>query len=160
MVSYTNHLDKTSFVSTQVASIVNKIFIPLYDNKQLTKSYLIVLLKLKTLVIFLKISLVFKLSRVIYTNRHKKWIICLFRVLQGNNLSECVITRFIYTYILSNVEINVAYDLFWISRVRVMMFNATFNNISVILWQSVLLVEETGVPWEIQRPVTSHWQMN
>jgi hypothetical protein len=26
------------------------------------------------------------------------------------------------------------------------MFNATFNNISVISWQSVLLVEETGVP--------------
>ena len=25
-----------------------------------------------------------------------------------------------------------------------MMFNATFNNISVISWQSVLLVEETG----------------
>ena len=30
--------------------------------------------------------------------------------------------------------------------VRVMVFNATFNNISVILWQSALLVEETGVP--------------
>jgi len=29
-----------------------------------------------------------------------------------------------------------------------MVFNATFNNISVILWQSVLLVEETGVPRE------------
>jgi hypothetical protein len=27
-----------------------------------------------------------------------------------------------------------------------MVFNTTFNNISVILWQSVLLVEETGVP--------------
>ena len=27
----------------------------------------------------------------------------------------------------------------------VMVFNATFNNISVISWQSVLLVEETGV---------------
>ena len=26
-----------------------------------------------------------------------------------------------------------------------MVFNATFNNISIILWQSVLLVEETGV---------------
>jgi len=26
-----------------------------------------------------------------------------------------------------------------------MVFNATFNNISVILWQSVLLVEETRV---------------
>jgi hypothetical protein len=27
-----------------------------------------------------------------------------------------------------------------------MMFDATFNNISVISWRSVLLVEETGVP--------------
>jgi hypothetical protein len=26
-----------------------------------------------------------------------------------------------------------------------MVFNATFNNIPVISWQSVLLVEETGV---------------
>ena len=32
--------------------------------------------------------------------------------------------------------------------VRVMVFNATFNNISVISWQSVLLVEETRVPEE------------
>jgi hypothetical protein len=30
-----------------------------------------------------------------------------------------------------------------------MVFNATFNNISAILWRSVLLVEETGVPEEI-----------
>jgi hypothetical protein len=30
-----------------------------------------------------------------------------------------------------------------------MVFNATLNNISVILWQSVLLVEETAVPGEI-----------
>jgi len=34
------------------------------------------------------------------------------------------------------------------------MFNATFNNISVISWWSVLLVEETGVPGENHRPVT------
>jgi hypothetical protein len=27
-------------------------------------------------------------------------------------------------------------------RVRVMVFNATFNNISVILWRAVLLVDE------------------
>ena len=27
-----------------------------------------------------------------------------------------------------------------------MVFNATFNNSSVISWRSVLLVEETGVP--------------
>ena len=29
------------------------------------------------------------------------------------------------------------------------MFNANFNNISVISWQSVLLMEETGVPVKI-----------
>ena len=39
-----------------------------------------------------------------------------------------------------------------------MVFNATFNNISVISSQSVLLVEETGVPGENHRPATSHWQ--
>jgi hypothetical protein len=38
-----------------------------------------------------------------------------------------------------------------------MVFNATFNNISVILWRSVLLVEETRVPGENQ-PVARHWQ--
>ena len=29
-----------------------------------------------------------------------------------------------------------------------MVFNATFNNISIISWPSVLLVDETGVPRE------------
>jgi hypothetical protein len=29
-----------------------------------------------------------------------------------------------------------------------MVFNGTFNNISIISWRSVLLVEETGVPRE------------
>jgi hypothetical protein len=36
-----------------------------------------------------------------------------------------------------------------------MALNATFNNISVISWRSVLLVEETGVPREKYPPVTS-----
>ena len=39
--------------------------------------------------------------------------------------------------------------------VRIMVFNATFNNISVILWWSVLLVKETGIPRENHRPVAS-----
>ena len=38
------------------------------------------------------------------------------------------------------------------------VFNVTFNNISVISWRSVLLVEETGVPGKNHRPVASHWQ--
>ena len=39
-----------------------------------------------------------------------------------------------------------------------MVFNATFNNISVILWRSVLLVEETGEPRENNQTVKSHLQ--
>jgi hypothetical protein len=37
-----------------------------------------------------------------------------------------------------------------------MVFNTTFSNISVMLWQSILLVKETGVPGENQQPVASH----
>jgi len=39
-----------------------------------------------------------------------------------------------------------------------MVFNATLNSISVISWQSVLLMEETEVPGENHRPPASHWQ--
>jgi len=38
------------------------------------------------------------------------------------------------------------------------VFKTTFNNIPVISWRSVLLVEETRVPRENHRPVASHWQ--
>ena len=37
-----------------------------------------------------------------------------------------------------------------------MVFNATFNNISVISWWSVLLMEENGVLRENHQPVASH----
>jgi len=37
-----------------------------------------------------------------------------------------------------------------------MVFNATFKNISAISWRSVVLVEETGVPGENNRPAASH----
>ena len=37
-----------------------------------------------------------------------------------------------------------------------MVFNATFNNISVISWRLLLLVAETGVPGENHRPAANH----
>ena len=43
-------------------------------------------------------------------------------------------------------------------RFRVMLLNAVFNNISVLSWRSVLLVEETGAPKENHRPAAIHWQ--
>ena len=44
---------------------------------------------------------------------------------------------------------------FW----RVMVYNATFNNISAKLWRSILLVEETRVLGENRRPVASHYKL-
>jgi len=38
-----------------------------------------------------------------------------------------------------------------------MVFNATFNYISLISWRSVLLVEDTRGPEENHRPTASHW---
>ena len=45
------------------------------------------------------------------------------------------------------------YRLAWFS---LMVFDATFNNISVLSWRSVVLVEKTG---ENHRLVESHWQI-
>ena len=39
------------------------------------------------------------------------------------------------------IDLGVMFGLVWF-----VVFNATFNNISAISWQSVLLVKETGVP--------------
>ena len=49
-------------------------------------------------------------------------------------------------------------DGMWYGMVWFMVFNATFNNLSLISWQSVLLVEETGVPGKNHWPVASNWQ--
>jgi uncharacterized DUF497 family protein len=42
-------------------------------------------------------------------------------------------------------------------RVCIMVFSATFENISVISWRSVLLVEGSR---ENRRPVASHWGLS
>jgi hypothetical protein len=41
-------------------------------------------------------------------------------------------------------------------RVMAMVFNATFNNISVISWRSVILVEEIRISGENYRLGVSH----
>ena len=57
--------------------------------------------------------------------------------------------------ILANHLVSLTMDP-WLMVRGVMVFNTTFNNISVISWQSVLLVEETGVPRENHQHVASH----
>jgi hypothetical protein len=57
-----------------------------------------------------------------------------------------------FMYSLDSIMFAVSKEL----RVRAMVFNATFNNISVISWRPVLLVEETGLLGENHRPVAIH----
>jgi len=74
-----------------------------------------------------------------------------------NTLSITPLMQFLYTIHSSKVS----YIQIWV-RLMVMAFNANFNNISVISWRSVLLVEETRlrvVPQENHRPVANHWQI-
>ena len=65
-------------------------------------------------------------------------------------------SKIILTEVINNYLIFMSMPLIKILFVFFMVFNATFNNISVISW-SGLLVEETGGP-ENHRPVASHWQ--
>ena len=51
---------------------------------------------------------------------------------------------------------NFPYYLITLIRVRVMVFNATFKNISVTSWRSAVVVEETRVPGENRRHAASH----
>ena len=44
-------------------------------------------------------------------------------------------------------------DLWWL-----MVFNTTFNNISIISLRLILLVKDTRVPGENNQPVASDWQ--
>jgi hypothetical protein len=68
-----------------------------------------------------------------------------------------------YLNVIGSKFIKLYIVLIWIMKFRWrggegMVFNNTFNNISVISWQSVLLAKKTGAPGENHRPVASHWQ--
>jgi uncharacterized DUF497 family protein len=56
-------------------------------------------------------------------------------------------TQHSFTFYI-NIRYTIVKDLNRLVIVMVMVFNATFNNISVISWRSVLLMEETGVSRE------------
>jgi hypothetical protein len=65
---------------------------------------------------------------------------------------ETLLITCIYCVATSRVVMNIGVS------VRVMVFNSTFNNISVILWRSVFFMEETGVYVENNRPTASYCQ--
>jgi hypothetical protein len=57
-------------------------------------------------------------------------------------------TPFVFSGLQSSFENN--------GLVAFMVFKSTFNNISVMLWRSVLFVDETGVPEEKYQSAASH----
>ena len=78
-------------------------------------------------------------------------------------LDSLEILEFYFTFTIKHLTENslvtfhfLYMDVLTMFRVRVMVFNATSNNISIISWLSVLLVKETGIPGENHRPATSH----
>ena len=64
---------------------------------------------------------------------------------------KCLCSQIRMKYINSSLVIGMLWFEF-----RVIVLNATFNNISDISWRLVLLVEETGKPGKNHRPVSSH----
>jgi hypothetical protein len=67
-------------------------------------------------------------------------------------INQYNVVDFIHVFILLCVVVLcLTYGLVWF-----IVFNATFNNISVISWWSALLVEETGVSGEKHRLAASH----
>jgi hypothetical protein len=54
------------------------------------------------------------------------------------------------------LPVRLVFIIIWVIVMPLMGFNALFNNMSAISWQSVLFVEETGVPRENHRPVANH----
>jgi hypothetical protein len=45
-----------------------------------------------------------------------------------------------------------------LDNVRFMVFNANFNNVSIISWRLVLLMEETRLSGDNHRPAACHWR--
>ena len=87
-----------------------------------------------------------------------------FDVCQG--VFHAVVVVYIVKFLLFNNVVNIwlidwcLWCIYYTSEglVWFIVFNATFNNISVISWWSVLLVEETRVPGENYWFVESYWQ--
>ena len=86
--------------------------------------------------------------------------ICSYHILFTTKLQVPCLHLMIKTFGKPGLQLQKEGNLYIIDGlVWFMVFSTIFNNILVISWQSVLLVEETGVPGENPRPVVSHWQI-
>ena len=94
-------------------------------------------------------------SDIVSTNVSTNWL-WYWKLLQCQTIKTIMSVLNVSTNIISVSQL-IPWD--WFVYFRFMMFNATFNNISVISLRSVLSEEETRVPRENQQPVAIHWQI-
>ena len=80
-----------------------------------------------------------------------QYIVCKF-VAVVNTVVTLLIQCFIFGATFHIKSGNYDLALVWFF----MVFKTTFNNISAILWRSVILEEETGVPGENHQSATSY----
>ena len=69
------------------------------------------------------------------------------------SLSDCIQIKFV---IGDTLRITCTCVIIWLID-SFIVFNATFSNISTISRRPVLVVEETGIPWENHQPWASNW---
>ena len=88
---------------------------------------------------------------MMYLFSQSKYFYIIYLASYGSTTNVCRIS-------CHNISTAAAYWKYNIHNSRIMVFNATFNIISVISWWSVLLVEEIGIPGENHRTAASLWQ--
>jgi hypothetical protein len=74
-----------------------------------------------------------------------KWLFLCLYIAVSSNILYVILIHSIFLQSRQNIK-GEKEKVLSTDDFRIMVFNATFNNISVISWQSVFLVEETGVP--------------
>jgi hypothetical protein len=79
-------------------------------------------------------------------------------VVDDDEVEDPAILNSSRSYRIPKVKIKRELQISEISQMYLLLYTwfVGFNNISVILWWPVLLVEETRVPGENHRPVASH----
>ena len=98
----------------------------------------------------------------LYFKLHNLYLILFFFLLLDNEICLNKIKQYYCEFIIivspKTIHVfTVNVSPWYRAMVNIMVFNATFNNISIILWRLFVLVEETGVPGENHRPAASHW---
>ena len=88
----------------------------------------------------------------------------IWRLSIANENMRYIIIALESVFLCEKQQLSIWLSLVWLERGNglyvddlILVFNATFSNISAISWRQVLAMEEAGVPGENHRPWASNW---